>query len=320
VTGRLWHWSERTGLVTELGPDDPAGVAPAPGDAGAPLVADSWLVTDGTVRGFDRHRRRFAGSCAALAGVDCARVAAFWADVAGAVPTTGRWFPRAELTIVAGLPRLGLRIRPAGATTATVRLWVPDHPDPRRQPRHKGPDLALLSRLRQRAAEHGAEEALLTAADGTLVEAATANLLWWEGDTLCRPAPDLPALNGVTQQLIERRAAALGVPVAHRHVRLAELTGREVWLVNARHGIRPVTAWRGAPGHPAPPRRAGAWRRWWWSAGEPLDRYRSPGAAVDGSDGVDHLVDLPTRGGPGGHPVADPQHHLRSAVPAERQP
>ena len=57
------------------------------------VVAESFLVDDGRVRGHDRHRHRFARGCAA-AGVD---PAAPWAELERALPATGRWFPRLEL-------------------------------------------------------------------------------------------------------------------------------------------------------------------------------------------------------------------------------
>ncbi|MEU6353979.1 aminotransferase class IV, partial [Streptomyces sp. NPDC047072] len=36
----------------------------------------------------------------------------------------------------------------------------------------------------------------------------------------------------------------------------------EVWLVNALHGIRPVTAWTGGPTKAGPATRATKWRGW----------------------------------------------------------
>ena len=39
------------------------GLAPGKTEGGRLLVADSWLLRDGRVRGFDRHRERFVRSC-----------------------------------------------------------------------------------------------------------------------------------------------------------------------------------------------------------------------------------------------------------------
>jgi branched-subunit amino acid aminotransferase/4-amino-4-deoxychorismate lyase len=74
----------------------------------------------------------------------------------------------------------------------------------------------------------------------------------------------------VTVALITERAAHEGIRVAHRERTLAELDGREVWLVNALHGIRPVSAWTGRPITPGPAVRAPEWRQWLDDAMEPL--------------------------------------------------
>jgi branched-subunit amino acid aminotransferase/4-amino-4-deoxychorismate lyase len=145
-------------------------------------------------------------------------------------------------------------------------------------PRRKGPDLDTLARVRDRAAGEGAQEAVLVAPTGTVLEAATASVLWWEGDTLCLPPPGLPVLPGVTVALIQERARREGVRVAHRERTVAELDDREVWLVNALHGIRPVTGWTGGPADPTGSMRAAAavrapeWRKWLDEMMEPLPR------------------------------------------------
>jgi hypothetical protein len=41
------------------------------------LVADSWLVDNGRVRGFELHRTRFVGACRAVAGAADDDVQAF---------------------------------------------------------------------------------------------------------------------------------------------------------------------------------------------------------------------------------------------------
>lgn len=175
--------------------------------------------------------------------------------MADTLPRTGEWFPRVELG-----PRsleLRLLLRHAPPLGAGVRVWAAGQSDPRIVPRRKGPDLGTLARVRERAAGQGAEEAVLVVPSGTVLEAATASVLWWEDDTLCLPPPRLPVLPGVTVALVQERARRDGIHVAHRERTVAELDGREVWLVNALHGIRPVTGWTGgtlraAAGGPRP--------------------------------------------------------------------
>lgn len=244
------------------------GLMPGPA-AGRPLlVADSWLVREGRVRAFDRHRERFVRACRECGGPAADRLAEFWRDVAAVLPRTGEWFPRVELT--ADTRELRLLLRQAPPLADEVRLWAAGQPDPRAVPRRKGPDLEILAGVRGRAAGAGAQEAVLVDADGTVLESATASVLWWEDDTLCLPPPGLPVLPGVTIALIRERARRLGIPLAPRERTVPELDGREVWLVNALHGIRPVTAWTGRPMNAGPARHAANWREWLNSIEEPL--------------------------------------------------
>jgi branched-subunit amino acid aminotransferase/4-amino-4-deoxychorismate lyase len=160
-----------------------------------------------------------------------------------------------------------------------------DTRDPRRVPRRKGPDLAVLAGLRAWASEQAAQEALLVSGTGLVLEAAHSSVLWWEGDRLCAPDPRLAILPGVTGDLIRERAAGLGIPVMFRRRPPAHLDGREVWLVNALHGIRPVTRWVGAPVVAGPAVRAPEWRAWLDGLAEPLPERRPViGAPAAGTD------------------------------------
>ncbi|MFD0654177.1 aminotransferase class IV [Streptomyces malaysiensis subsp. malaysiensis] len=105
---------------------------------------------------------------------------------------------------------------------------------------------------------------------GTVLEGTGASVLWWEDDVLCLPPRELPLLTGVTSALIQDRAAELGVRTEHRRRAVRELDGREVWLVNAVHGIRPVTAWLGRPLRAGPALRAAAWQTWLDGACDPI--------------------------------------------------
>ena len=217
-------------------------------------AADSWLVVDGRVRAVERHWARFSAACD---GVAPEALAAFRARVEREVPAHGRWFPRIELRADG---ELAVLVRPAPAREPTVVAWIADVPDPRGSPRRKGPDLDGLAALRERAAAHGAGEAVLADADGRLLEGAGTSLLWWEGETLCVVPDDAPILPGITRSLLIELAAERDTPVARRRPAPDELAGRETWLVSALHGIRVVTSWAGGPpAGPAP--RAATWQR-----------------------------------------------------------
>ncbi|MEU9344863.1 aminotransferase class IV [Streptomyces sp. NPDC048278] len=246
VAEGVFAWSPVAGLRPVADADEPL------------LVADSWLVRDGRVRALDRHRDRFVRSCAECEGPPEYRLLEFWRAMTAALPRTGTWFPRVELTP----HHVRLRLRPAPPLGTTVEVWAAGQPDPRTVPRRKGPDLGALARLRARAAEAGAQEAVLVTPSGVVLEAATTTVLWWEDDTLCLPPPRLPVLPGVTLALIQERAGHTGIRVAHHERTLAELTDREVWLVNALHGIRPVTRWVGGPIEAGTAARAPGWQKW----------------------------------------------------------
>jgi branched-subunit amino acid aminotransferase/4-amino-4-deoxychorismate lyase len=221
------------------------------------LAADSWLVVDGRVRAVERHWARFGETCREH-GVDPDALAALRTRVEREVPARGRWFPRVELREDG---ELAVRVRPAPPREPTVMAWVADVPDPRRAPRRKGPDIERLAALRERAAAHGAGEAMLVDPDGCLLEGAFTSLLWWEEETLWAVPDDAPILPGVTRALLMELALGRGTPVAQRRPAPQELAGRETWLVSALHGIRVVTGWAdGGPAAGDAP-RAADWQR-----------------------------------------------------------
>lgn len=262
IADGLYAWQPDTGLRR----DRP--------DRATLLAADSWLVQEGTCRGLDLHRARFTGACAD-AGSYQSEVDGFWPDMLDLLPRTGNWFPRVELVRVPDGHRLRLRIRGAPPRAREITVWA-GRGDPRAVPRRKGPDLELLNTLSHEAAEAGAGEALLTTPSGLVLEGSRSCLLWWEGTTLCVPDARLRVLPSITGALIRHAAAEQGITVASRRRRLPDLAGREVWLANALHGIRAVTAWIGSPITPGEAVRAPSWQRWWDAAAVPLPELGSP--------------------------------------------
>lgn len=211
-------------------------------------AADSWLVEDGRVRGWDLHWARFATA----AGVD---VSGLEREVRRELPRDGRWFPRVEC---ADDGALSWQLREAPERLPTVECRPEPVPDFRDSPRVKGPDLERLVALR------GSGEALLAGEDGVVREGCLTSLLWWEDDVLFVVDDELPILDGVTRRLLIGLAEAGGVVVSRRRAGVDDLRGREVWLTSALHGIRAVTGWAGEA------RRAEGWQRRLESLAVPL--------------------------------------------------
>ncbi len=220
------------------------------------LVADSWRVVDGRVRGLDHHRARFLAAVAAHR----ADGGAFWADVVAALPRSGDWFPRVELRERADRTQLSLRLRPTPATSTEVDVATAPH-DPRTLPLVKGPDLDALQALRVAVQPLGASEAIIVEAHGRVVEGAYSGLLWWRGETLVTPSSALPRIPSVTADLVIEAARDARVTVVETDARPADLAGCELWVLSALHGLRAAGRWIDGP-ELAPPVRAKQGRQW----------------------------------------------------------
>ncbi len=227
----------------------------------AVIAADSWLVVEGAALALDLHRERFLRSAGESAE-------AFWDAAVSAIPREGTWFPRVEAQRRADGEQLVFRLRSAPELKRSVRLVT--HPtDPRTAPGVKGPDTAALIAARTWAQARGADEPVILSPEGYIVEAANAALLWWRGDALCSPAPELTRVDSVTARSVIALATALGVDVLYESATPADLDGLEIWALSALHGIRIVTSWVDGPSPAEQPGRLALWRA-------RLERLRRP--------------------------------------------
>ncbi len=234
---------------------------------GRVLVADSWRVREGRVRGLERHRARFLHAVAGIRGVPGDSDAAVDAAIA-ALPRSGDWFPRLEVRERADGAALAFRLRPTPPTArAAVLATAPI--DPRTQPLVKGPDLSALQSLRVAVQPLGADEAVIVDAHGHIVEGAYSALLWWRGETLVQPDEALARIPSVTASLVFDAARAEGFAIEAERITPAELAGCEVWVLSALHGVRGATAWVAGPSL-APPTRLALADRWISAAESPL--------------------------------------------------
>lgn len=231
-------------------------LAPLESDSQLPLfVADSWLTVDGATVALERHFARFAASADTQGLVR--PVDDFLAAVRAAIPTTGQWFPRIELTVRG---ELQVNLRQAPERTDSVTLWSASD-DPRTEPAIKGPDIPALEALREQARAAGATEAVILDAEGFIVDGATTCLMWWRDGALTTPPTQFTRVDSVTVSVLHDIARDQGVTLAIEAATPAALEGVEVWAVNALHGIRPVTAWVNGPTTAVDQNRVFDWRR-----------------------------------------------------------
>ena len=227
---------------------------------GSLLVADSWRVVDGAVRGLERHGARFLAGVSAQRPTEVETAERFVDDAIAALPREGDWFPRLELRTRGTGVQWWLRLRPTPPTSTEVVVATAPR-DGRTQPLVKGPDLDALLSLRTAVQPLGAGEAVILDADGHIVEGAYSGLLWWHDGVLVRPADTLPRIASVTVDLVLAAARAEGVALDERRARPDELDGCELWVLSALHGLRVATAWIDGPTL-APDDRAARARAW----------------------------------------------------------
>jgi branched-subunit amino acid aminotransferase/4-amino-4-deoxychorismate lyase len=146
------------------------------------------------------------------------------------------------LALVSALPAGLDELRARGLRLATV-LWTPGA-----LAGAKSTSYAENLAARDDAARRDADDALLVAADGTVLEAPTANVWWREDDRLLTPSLALPILAGVTRGALIELAPAAGYTIEEGSFPLERLTAAaEVFLSSSVREVMPVVAVDGAP-------------------------------------------------------------------------
>lgn len=162
----------------------------------------------------------------------------FVARVQVSAGPSGRGYGRAsdgdswELIEVSGVP--APRSCRVAVASPELRLPFPALPDVK-----SCSALAHVLAARE-AARLGVDE-LIRTADGSVTEAAAANVFWFTEDLLRTPAASLPIYPGVTRAVVLEVARSIGVVVeVGEHDALSVATAEGVFLTNATRGVEPV--------------------------------------------------------------------------------
>lgn len=217
-------------------------------------VADSFLLNEGKVVGYQRHLDRFASSAAFQGLVQ--PVDDFLSAVTTALPRTGKLFPRIDLT---ERGELELHIRPAPELQQTIVVATAET-DPRVEPSIKGPDIPVLNELRLTARSQGGDEAIILDHDGRIIDGSTTCLMWFADGSLHIPPTEAIRVDSTTVAAVRELAAQDGLTCIETWATPAELEGSELYALNALHGIRAVVSWVGGPHLSLSQERLADWR------------------------------------------------------------
>lgn len=232
------------------------GSADTPAPARTLLVADSFRVRArggvAQVRGLSHHLARFRGSVLATMPAPL-EIDDFIAAALPRVAAAGEGFPRLELWRDPRGVRLSLALRPLPPLREEISLRSSLRPAHLAAPATKGPNISAYAALSHQLGG----EVLLNDAHGRVIEGTTTSLLWWHPDGTGGYAASQDRVASVTERLMLDIARRFGDDLRPESRTPAELATREVWAVNALHGLRPVVSLDGrASARPDPDRLA----------------------------------------------------------------
>lgn len=134
-------------------------------------------------------------------------------------------------------------VRPDRTIKSHIIMDAHPHNDERRQPQVKGPDLMWLSTRMNITKGRGADEGLLKAPSGRIIEGIYAHLIALQGNKVA-VSTHPRTLRSITAAQVIPYLQQCGMTVVERTegFTLQELHEAEVWDLNAFSGIRLVTA------------------------------------------------------------------------------
>lgn len=194
-------------------------------------------VRNGATRGLDLHLRRLETANRELFGVglDHDQVRELVRHALGDVKDASVRVYIREIE-PASAPAIVVSVKEPGGIVSPQSLRSVDYLRPDAHLKHLATEQAYHTRAAKQA---GYDDALLTPGGDIVAEAATANIGFFERDTVVWP--DAPLLHGITMQLLEAGLVKRRVPVHRGSIRLRDLDQFDgAFLSNAR-GIATVS-------------------------------------------------------------------------------
>ena len=206
------------------------------------VAADSFVVDQGKVIGYERHLSRFAEAITDAGFSLEAELAEFISRCEMWIPREGRWFPRFDLVTSPESHYFRYHHRLAPTQQGSASLIVAPS-DTRLVPHRKGPDLERMGDLRWWAYSRGAQEALILSPEGIVVEGAYSAIAVIDHDSIefSITPKSFPRIPSVTEDVVRTLADEAGHSVVENTHTIAQLEGKEVWVLSALHGIRIAT-------------------------------------------------------------------------------
>ncbi len=134
-------------------------------------------------------------------------------------------------------PAIMVTVKPPGDVRSPQRLRSVTYQRPQAHLKHLATGQGYYSRLARR---EGFDDALLTAADGTVSEGATANVGFVDGAGVVWP--DAPLLHGITMQLLEGCLPVHGTSSRRGPIRLGDIPSFAGAFLSSARGIAVVAA------------------------------------------------------------------------------
>lgn len=185
-------------------------------------------------RGLTLHLRRLEGGNRELfdAALDDERIRWLIRHALGAVEDAS---VRVYMFESDGEPAVMITVRAPGGISSRQRLQSVNYQRPDAHLKHLATGQGHYLRLARR---NGFDDALLTAADGTVSETALANVGFFDDDGVVWP--DASLLRGITMQLLERALPDLGVPWRRAAVRLQDVASLQGAFLTSARGVAAV--------------------------------------------------------------------------------